>query len=83
MPLKRPIVPVENVTPPGTACVGSYVTAQQIVFQLSADSAGTLARQAQAGGDVSADVHRRQEGVQVLEVKMDHPALQDGTSWRR
>ena len=79
MPLKRPIVPVENVAPAGTARVGSKVTAQQIVVHLRADSAGTLARQAEAGRDVSADVHRRQEGVQVLQVKMDNPALHDGT----
>ena len=76
---KGPIIPVENDTPAGTARVGSKVTGQQIVFHLRADSAGTLARQAQAGGDVAADVHRRQEGVQVLEVKMDNPALHDGT----
>src|SRR5262249_47203231 len=62
-PAKRPIVPVENITPPGAARVRSKVAAQQIVVHLRAHGARTLTRQAQAGGDVAADVHRRQEGV--------------------
>src|SRR5262249_17918270 len=62
-PAKRPIVPVENIPPPGAARVRSKVAAQQIVVHLCADSARTLARQAQAGRDVAADVHRRQKGV--------------------
>src|SRR5262249_3958645 len=78
-PAKRPIVPVENITPPGAARVRSKVTAQQIVVHLRAHGARTLARQAQAGRDVAADVYRRQEGVQVLQVKMDHSTLHDRT----
>src|SRR5262249_20954625 len=75
---ERPVIPVENDTPARATCVYSQVTGQQIVFHLGADRAGTLPRQAKARRDIAADVHRRQERIQVLKMKMNNPALQNG-----